>query len=125
MRDSGSGRLWPSRAGPFTHHRHAVTCGLCGRWWFGDVVRGAFGQPQAARRETEMCACPPGPPIYTTMTMQIPQPATACACTRALIEALPVYAEAYTADVALRRLADPVPRPRDFRPVLEHKRANS
>jgi hypothetical protein len=30
--------------GPFTHHHHTVRCGLCGQWWFDDLVRGAFGQ---------------------------------------------------------------------------------
>ena len=62
--------------GPFTHHHHTVRCGNCGRWWFDDLVPGAFGQPVPARRDTELCPCPDGQPVYTPATVHIPGPET-------------------------------------------------
>lgn len=72
--------------GPFTHHHHTVRCGQCGHWWFDDITRGAFRQPVAARRDTQLCGCAEGQPVFTPVVVYVPEPETSCACTRASIE---------------------------------------
>lgn len=104
----------PARAGDHGEERGRVRrgavlwdlAGLCGGWWFDDLKRGAFGPLQAVRRDTEMCGCLDGRPVYTQVAVQIPQPEAKCACTRASIDALPAGFEAYPVDVALARLTD-------------------
>lgn len=72
--------------GPFMHHHHTVRCGLCGQWWFDDLVRGGFGQPVQKWRDTQVCGCPEGQPVFTPVLVHIPEPETSCACTKASIE---------------------------------------
>jgi hypothetical protein len=66
--------------GPFTHHHHTIRCGLCGQWWFDDTVRGPLGLPAPARRDTQLCDCPEGEPVFTKVAVTIPVPEAACAC---------------------------------------------
>lgn len=71
---------------PRQHHHHAVTCKTCGRWWLDDIRLGAYGQPAAIRRGTELCGCPDDPEGCTPAIVMIPGvPEDGCTCTAAEI----------------------------------------
>lgn len=84
--------------GPLSHHHHIVTCGLCGGWWFDDLVRGAFGI-MPARRDTQMCDCPDGQPVYTPVAVTVYEADTSCACTKNSIDANPVQVKLMPEDI--------------------------
>jgi len=66
---------------PRHHHHHVMSCENCGRSWFEDVVRGAFGQPVPSRRDTVLCGCPEdGADRFTPSVMFVPWPEAECRC---------------------------------------------
>lgn len=66
---------------PRHHHHHVMTCESCGRGWYEDVARGAFGQPVPSRRDTVLCSCPEdGADRYTPSVMLVSRPESQCRC---------------------------------------------